>query len=191
MNEKILKIVFLFQQNQNAPYMMGQMGMNVGASQNVLYPGNVPQGAPAGPKMGRVRPSQGFQQIPPSGPMMRHQVVGMGGPPCDVQPQQMIRFPNGQMMMPGQPKQVSMSHPSPSQSQHGPAMWNSGPGGHPMHVNVPMGSASPHSQSPMQSTPMESPRPQGKIPRLIFYDQTRCNREQSSFKVITQITALQ
>lgn len=151
------------------PYMMGQMGMGVGPGQNVRYPGHMPPGAPAGARMGGVRAPQGFQQIPPSGPMMRQQqVVGMGGPPCDMQQQQRMRFPNGPMgnMMPGQPKQVSMSHPSPQSQQGGgagPPMWNSGPGGHPMHGNVPMGSASPHPQSPMQPTAIGSPRPQGKI----------------------------
>lgn len=148
------------QQNQNMPYMMGQMGMGVGPGQNVRYPGHMGPGN----RMG-VRPPQGFQQIPPSGPMMRQQVGPMGGPPPDLQQQQRMRFPSGGMgnMMGVPPKQVSMSHtsPQPQGGGSGPPMWNPGPGGHPMHGNVPMGSGSPHPHSPMQPTAIGSPRPQG------------------------------
>lgn len=146
------------------PYnMMGQMGMNP-VGQNVRYPGHMPTQN----RMG-VRP-QSFQQIPPSGPMMRQQQVGppMGMPPADLQQQQQrMRFPQAGMggMMGGPQKPVSMSHPSPQPPQGGgagPPMWNAGPGGHPMHHgNVPMGSGSPHPHSPMQPTAIASPRPPG------------------------------
>jgi hypothetical protein len=149
--------------------MMGQMGMNVGPGQNVRYPGHM-----AGNRMG-VRP-QGFQQIPPSGPMMRQQQVGpMGLPPGDLQ-QQRMRFPQAGMggMMGGPPKQVPMSHPSPqTPGAGGPPMWNTGPGGHPgghpiHHGNVPMGSGSPHPHSPMQPTAIASPRPPGENHKFCF-----------------------
>ena len=146
--------------------MMGQMGMNT-VNQNVRYPGHMPTGN----RMG-VRP-QNFQQIPPSGPMMRQQVgPGMGmppGPDMQQQQQQRMRFPQAGPGMPGMmggpQKPVSMSHPSPQPPQGGgggPPMWNAGPGGHPMHHgNVPMGSGSPHPHSPMQPTAIASPRPPG------------------------------
>jgi hypothetical protein len=132
---------------------------------NPQYPGNVLAGTQGGGKMGKARGPHRLQQVPPSGPMMRQQAAGMGGDP--QQQQQMIRFPNSPMMMTGQAKQIAMSHPSP-QAQQSPAMWNSGPGSHPMHGNAPMGSVSPHPQSPLQPTSMGSPRPQGKVFALGF-----------------------
>ena len=54
------------------PFMMGNMGAG---GPNMRFPSNM-----GGPRMGGPR-AQGFQQIPPSGPMMRQQPGPMGGGP--------------------------------------------------------------------------------------------------------------
>merc|ERR1719412_2929052 len=95
-------------QGQNMPFMMGNMGPG---GPNMRFPANM-----GGPRMGGPR-SQGFQQIPPSGPMMRHQQGQMGGGPGPINSstgvvggpndQMRMRFPgNGGPMGPGGPGMI-------------------------------------------------------------------------------------
>lgn len=157
MAQYVIKILLcqLFQnnsspfQNQNMPFMMNQM-QNMGPAGMRMAMG--PRGmGPGGP----VRGGQGFQQIPPSGPMMRQQ---QGAPMGER-----MRFPMGQMgpmgpgNMPPGAKQVPMATASPNSQ----GMWH-GPNGPSMPNHVPMGpgsgspvlAGSPHAQ--MQAG---SPRP--------------------------------
>ena len=57
------------------PYMMSQMPMGQGPHMRGMVPGGMAPGmvAPNRSVSGSVR-NPGMQQIPPSGPMMRHQV---------------------------------------------------------------------------------------------------------------------
>merc|ERR1719361_2736216 len=100
---------------RNPNYMMNQMGHNMGPGPPMRFAG------PNGPQMGNgprgMGPrGQGFQSIPPSGPMMRQQAAPpnmMGNGPGDMQ---RMRFPPAQMMGPGVPngsQKVPVSHPSP------------------------------------------------------------------------------
>merc|ERR1719423_214940 len=92
-------------QPQNMPYMMNQMSMGQGPHMRGMVPaGMVPPGRGA---QGNVR-NPGMQQIPPSGPMMRHQ------PPMNERlrvpshPGQMSGGMNPGMMMMGSMKQGMM-----------------------------------------------------------------------------------
>ena len=149
------------------PYMMGQMGMNVGPGQNVRYPGQMP-----GQRMGvqGIRP-QGFQQIPPSGPMMRQQQMGpMGLPPGDLQ-QQRMRFPQAGMgnMMGGSPMGGSPmggspmgGHPMGGPNMAGPNMGGPNMGG-PNMSGPSMGGPSmggPNVGGPPKQVSMSHPSPQ-------------------------------
>lgn len=133
-------------------FMMGQAGGPGGQMPpNMRFPMG-----PGGPRGMVGGPRGGFQQIPPSGPMMR---------------QQQQRFAASQMGGgPGAKVGVPMSHPSPNGPPH-PGMWGGqggpgvvpgGPGGNvPMsgvagspnpNMNVPAMVGSPHGQ--MHGSPM-------------------------------------
>lgn len=146
-------------QNQNMNYMMNQMGPNMGPGPpggNMRFGGPQPGMGPRGPPMGPR--GQGFQSIPPSGPMMRQQAASMmgNGGPGDMS---RMRFPHNPMMGPGGgpggpgvgpgPQKVPVSHPSP---QHGsPAgMWNN------------MGSGSPNPNGMQMQQSIGSPRTPGE-----------------------------
>merc|ERR1719278_1942816 len=70
-------------QGQSMPYMMGQMGMGPGGPMRMpsgMGPGGsmgpaggMGPGGPGGQGSGPPPRNPGIQQIPPSGPMMRHQ----------------------------------------------------------------------------------------------------------------------
>ena len=136
--------------------MMNQMAHNMGPGP----PGSMRFGGPGGPPMGQPGPrmgprGQGFQSIPPSGPMMRQQAAPpnmMGNGPGDMQ---RMRFPPAQMMGPGVPngpQKVPVSHPSPQHAAGSPAgMWN----------NMGSGSPNPNGMQ-MQQQSIGSPRTPGK-----------------------------
>eukprot|EP00095_Tigriopus_kingsejongensis_P003676 maker-scaffold11_size778918-snap-gene-5.24 protein:Tk03676 transcript:maker-scaffold11_size778918-snap-gene-5.24-mRNA-1 annotation:"hypothetical protein BRAFLDRAFT_69639" len=151
-------------QNQNMPFMMGGQMPPGNMPPNMRFPSNM------GPRMG-PRGGPGFQQIPPSGPMMRQQqqqqqqqhqmAMGPGG----NDPQRM-RFQGGPMGMMG------------NGAKQGPMPHGVGPGPHPMmgwgpngqpHMgmgNVPMSGGSPnHPIVQGQNMPMGSPRGQISSPR--------------------------
>jgi hypothetical protein len=122
--------------------MMGQMGPNMGPGPpaNMRFGGGPPMGG-GPPRMGPR--GQGFQSIPPSGPMMRQQQAGPGpgmmpNGPGDMQ---RIRFPPNAMMGPGGPgppgQTVPVSHPSP-QHAGSPGMWNNMGSGSPNPNNIQM-----------------------------------------------------
>jgi len=135
--------------------MMNQMGhgppggMRFGGPQGPPNMGNGPRGM--GPR------GQGFQSIPPSGPMMRQQVAPvpnmMGNGPGDMQ---RMRLPPSHMMGPGGvpngPQKVPVSHPSPG--QHGAA-------GSPAGMWSNMGSPNPNGMSMQQQQSIGSPRTPG------------------------------
>ena len=125
------------------PFMMGNMGPG---GPNMRFPANM-----AGPRMGGPR-SQGFQQIPPSGPMMRHQQGQMGGGPgagntgtggVGGPNDQMarMRFPgSGGPMGPGGPGMIG--GPGNVTGAVGPNTSIGGPG-NPNGAKVPMSHPSP------------------------------------------------
>ena len=132
-------------------YMMGQMG-----GPNPMGPGG-PGPGPGQPNM-RFNPpmsgnprmggrGQGFQSIPPSGPMMRQQHPAMGN--GDMQ---RMRFPPNANMMggpggPNGPQKVPVSHPSPQ--PHAGSPWSNN-----------MGSPNPNGMQ-MQQQSVGSPRTPG------------------------------
>ena len=129
-------------------YMMGQMGPNMGPGP----PG--PQGNMRFPQMaGNPRMGgrgQGFQSIPPSGPMMRQQPPMMG----NGDSMQRMRFqPNPGMMgpqgVPNGPQKVPVSHPSPQ--PHAGSPWSNN-----------MGSPNPNGMQ-MQQQSIGSPRTPGNF----------------------------
>merc|ERR1719273_18189 len=161
------------QRNPNVNYMMNQMGNNMGPGPPMRFTG------PNGPQMGNgprgMGPrGQGFQSIPPSGPMMRQQaappnMMGNGPGPGDMQ---RMRLPPNHMMGPGVPngpQKVPVSHPSPQHAAAGsPAgMWmgsgSPNPNGMPMQQQQSIGSPrTPGDQnhgSPMMQQNMRSQTP--------------------------------
>ena len=148
-------------------YMMNQMGHNMGPGPpgppgGMRFggpgPGQMTNGPP-GPRMGPR--GQGFQSIPPSGPMMRQQVappnMGMGNGPGDMRmrlpPNAMMGGPGGGPGMPNGPQKVPVSHPSPQHPAAGsPAgMWN----------NMGSGSPNPNGMPMQQQQSIGSPRTPG------------------------------
>merc|ERR1719481_1261446 len=105
-------------QVQQMPYMMSQMNMGPGGSMRM--PGGMGPGGPQGMQGPGVR-NQGMQQIPPSGPMMRHQN------PLGDRMKMSGQIPPNMMMMGG------MGGPGMKQ---GPGMM--GPGGPVMGPRGPM-----------------------------------------------------
>ena len=128
-------------------YMMGQMGPN---SMGPGPPG--PQNMRFNPQMGgnprMGGRGNGFQSIPPSGPMMRQQPPMMGN--GDMQ---RMRFPSNPNMMgpggpmPNGPQKVPVSHPSPQ--PHAGSPWSNN-----------MGSPNPNGMQ-MQQQSVGSPRTPG------------------------------
>lgn len=125
-------------------------------------------GPPGGPPMGNGPPmngprmgprGQGFQSIPPSGPMMRQQVAPpnmMGNGPGDMQ--RMRLPPNHMMPMSNGPQKVPVSHPSPLHPNDGsPGMWN----------NMGSGSPNPNGMPMQQQQSIGSPRTPGNLPFFI------------------------
>merc|ERR1719225_2414653 len=145
--------------------------MGPGPPMGFTGPGGGPQMANA-PRMGPR--GQGFQSIPPSGPMMRQQaappnMMGNGPGPGDMQ---RMRLPPNHMMGPGVPngpQKVPVSHPSPQHAAAGsPAgMWmgsgSPNPNGMPMQQQQSIGSPrTPGDQnhgSPMMQQNMRSQTP--------------------------------
>merc|ERR1719464_2202968 len=131
-------------------------------------PGAMRFGGPGGPPMGQPGPrmgprGQGFQSIPPSGPMMRQQaappnMMGNGPGPGDMQ---RMRLPPNHMMGPGVPgvgvpngpQKVPVSHPSP---QHAAAGSPAG-----MWANMGSGSPNPNGMPMQQQQSIGSPRTPG------------------------------
>merc|ERR1719330_639916 len=150
------------QRNPNVNYMMNQMGNNMGPGPPMRFTG------PNGPQMGNgprgMGPGgQGFQSIPPSGPMMRQQaappnMMGNGPGPGDMQ---RMRLPPNHMMGPGVPgvgvpngpQKVPVSHPSP---QHAAAGSPAG-----MWANMGSGSPNPNGMPMQQQQSIGSPRTPG------------------------------
>merc|ERR550534_2357246 len=154
--------------NPSVPnYMMNQMGQHMGPGP----PGGMRFGGPGGPGGGpqmanapRTGPrGQGFQSIPPSGPMMRQQaappnMMGNGPGPGDMQ---RMRLPPNHMMGPGVPRvgvpngpqKVPVSHPSP---QHAAAGSPAG-----MWANMGSGSPNPNGMPMQQQQSIGSPRTPG------------------------------
>ena len=166
--------------------MMGPMGgPNMGPGNNMgAFP---PGGMPGGPR-GMGPRGQGFQQIPPSGPMMRQQAPGPMGPggPMQMGPggpvptcgmpvnspgdmQQRMRFPSNAMMGPGGPG-------GPQGGPQGGGPGGGGPGGNkvpvshpsPQHSGSPgpgmwnsMGSPNPNNMQMGQQQSIGSPRTPG------------------------------
>merc|ERR1719433_502683 len=154
--------------NPSVPnYMMNQMGQHMGPGP----PGAMRFGGPVGPNgpqmanapRGMGPRGQGFQSIPPSGPMMRQQAAGppnmMGNGPGPGDMQRM-RLPNHMMgpgvggPIPNGPQKVPVSHPSP---QHGPASGS--PAG--MWANMGSGSPNPNGMPIQQQQSIGSPRTPG------------------------------
>lgn len=149
---------------RNPNYMMNQMAHNMGPGP----PGAMRFGGPGGPPMGQPGPrmgprGQGFQSIPPSGPMMRQQaappnMMGNGPGPGDMQ---RMRLPPNHMMGPGVPgvgvpngpQKVPVSHPSP---QHAAAGSPAG-----MWANMGSGSPNPNGMPMQQQQSIGSPRTPG------------------------------
>ena len=144
--------------------MMNQMAHNMGPGP----PGAMRFGGPGGPPMGQPGPrmgprGQGFQSIPPSGPMMRQQaappnMMGNGPGPGEMQ---RMRLPPNHMMGPGVPgvgvpngpQKVPVSHPSP---QHAAAGSPAG-----MWANMGSGSPNPNGMPMQQQQSIGSPRTPG------------------------------
>ena len=127
------------------------MGPNMGPGPPGGPPANMrfPQMA-GNPRMGGR--GQGFQSIPPSGPMMRQQPPNMMG---NGDMQRMRFQPNPGMMGPGVPngpQKVPVSHPSPQ--PHAGSPWSNN-----------MGSPNPNGMQ-MQQQSVGSPRTPGRL-RLI------------------------
>ena len=163
---------FCFQNPSVPNYMMNQMGQHMGPGP----PGGMRFGGPGGPGGGpqmanapRMGPrGQGFQSIPPSGPMMRQQaappnMMGNGPGPGDMQ---RMRLPNHMMGpgvgVPNGPQKVPVSHPSP---QHGPAAGS--PAG--MWANMGSGSPNPNGMPIQQQQSIGSPRTPGMISFFIIF----------------------
>ena len=151
--------------------MMNQMAHNMGPGP----PGSMRFGGPGGPPMGQPGPrmgprGQGFQSIPPSGPMMRQQaappnMMGNGPGPGDMQ---RMRLPPNHMMGPGVPgvgvpngpQKVPVSHPSP---QHAAAGSPAG-----MWANMGSGSPNPNGMPMQQQQSIGSPRTPGIFSTLFY-----------------------
>jgi len=154
-------------QNQNMNYMMGPNmgGPNMGPNMGPGPPGPGPNmrfPTMNGPPRG-MGPRQGFQSIPPSGPMMRQQTAPMmGSGPGDMQ---RMRFPPNHPMMthgpgghgpggpmngPNGPQKVPVSHPSPHNAGSPAGMWN----------NMGSGSPNPNNMQ-IQQQSIGSPRTPG------------------------------
>ena len=145
--------------------MMNQMGHN---NMGPGPPGNMRFGGPGGPPgmgngpRGMVPRGQGFQSIPPSGPMMRQQAAPpnmMGNGPGDMP---RMRIPPNHMMGPGMPngpQKVPVSHPSPQHAAGSPAgMWN----------NMGSGSPNPNGMPMQQQQSIGSPRTPGMTFLICF-----------------------
>ena len=155
-------------------YMMGPNmgGPNMGPNMGPGPPGPGPNmrfPTMNGPPRG-MGPRQGFQSIPPSGPMMRQQTAPMmGSGPGDMQ---RMRFPPNHPMMthgpgghgpggpmngPNGPQKVPVSHPSPHNAGSPAGMWN----------NMGSGSPNPNNMQ-IQQQSIGSPRTPGMYTFTLF-----------------------